>query len=326
MKTGPLKVNRRRLLQLAPTALASTSYGQEHAALLERLQLPTGKVRVIVDTDAYNEIDDAFAIAHAMRSPERFTVEAVYAGPFANKRAKTPKQGMEQSHDEILRVFDKLGQKTTALKGSTRYILDENDGHRSPASEDLIERAMRASEPIWIISLGCPTNIAAALISEPRIKEKINVVWLGGQNHHSPSADDYNTGQDYYATKTLFDSGVPLVEVFGFNYSEMMRTTVWELERFMRGRSAIADYLFETFVQYQEESRTSEDEAWSKPIWDLAATAWLVNPEWVPTSIAPSPVLMPDITWAHQPSRHPIRVSTRVFRDPIFTDFFRKIS
>ena len=40
----------------------------------ERLTVPTGKIRLVIDTDAKNEVDDQFAIAWALRSPERFQV------------------------------------------------------------------------------------------------------------------------------------------------------------------------------------------------------------------------------------------------------------
>ena len=47
-------------------------------ALEQRLAYPpAGKLRVVIDTDAYNEVDDQFAIAWALRSPERMKVEAV---------------------------------------------------------------------------------------------------------------------------------------------------------------------------------------------------------------------------------------------------------
>ena len=38
----------------------------------KRLQIPTGRLRLVIDTDAKNEVDDQFAIAWALRSPERF--------------------------------------------------------------------------------------------------------------------------------------------------------------------------------------------------------------------------------------------------------------
>lgn len=53
--------------------------------MTKRLALPTGDgpVRLLIDTDAANEIDDQYAIAWALLSPEHMTVEAVTAVPFS---------------------------------------------------------------------------------------------------------------------------------------------------------------------------------------------------------------------------------------------------
>ena len=48
-----------------------------------RLAPPTGPVRLLIDTDTANEIDDQYAIAWALMTPERMTVEAVTAEPFS---------------------------------------------------------------------------------------------------------------------------------------------------------------------------------------------------------------------------------------------------
>jgi len=51
--------------------------------LSERLALPTSQTRLLIDTDAANEIDDQFAIAWALLSPEHMTVEAITSEPFS---------------------------------------------------------------------------------------------------------------------------------------------------------------------------------------------------------------------------------------------------
>ncbi|MEO9517913.1 MAG: nucleoside hydrolase [Paracoccaceae bacterium] len=53
--------------------------------MTDRLALPNGNgpVRLLIDTDAANEIDDQYAIAWALLSPEHLTVEAVTAVPFS---------------------------------------------------------------------------------------------------------------------------------------------------------------------------------------------------------------------------------------------------
>ena len=80
------------------------------AIRLERLRPPAGRVRMVLDTDTYNETDDQFALVHALLSPERLAVEAVYAAPFHNERSDGPGHGMELSYQEILRLLQRLGR------------------------------------------------------------------------------------------------------------------------------------------------------------------------------------------------------------------------
>lgn len=49
----------------------------------QRLALPNTLSRLLIDTDTANEIDDQFALAWALLSPEAMTVEAVTAEPFS---------------------------------------------------------------------------------------------------------------------------------------------------------------------------------------------------------------------------------------------------
>lgn len=47
------------------------------------LSPPTGRVRLVIDADAANEIDDQFALTWAMQSPDRLDIEAVLAAPYS---------------------------------------------------------------------------------------------------------------------------------------------------------------------------------------------------------------------------------------------------
>lgn len=49
------------------------------ATRLERVRPLQGKVRLIIDTDTFNEIDDQFSLVYALLSPEQLKVEALYA-------------------------------------------------------------------------------------------------------------------------------------------------------------------------------------------------------------------------------------------------------
>src|SRR4030042_483404 len=77
---------------------------------IEMLKPPTNRpIRMVLDTDTYNEIDDQFALVYALISPE-LDLRAVYAAPFSNQRSTGPKDGMEKSYEEILRILQKLGK------------------------------------------------------------------------------------------------------------------------------------------------------------------------------------------------------------------------
>ncbi len=45
----------------------------------KNLKSPIGKIDVVLDTDAYNEIDDQYAIAYMMKSKGKLNVKAIYA-------------------------------------------------------------------------------------------------------------------------------------------------------------------------------------------------------------------------------------------------------
>ena len=57
---------------------------------MERLEIRSGRVDMVLDTDTYNEVDDQFALCYSLLSPERVNLQAVYAAPFHNNRSSGP--------------------------------------------------------------------------------------------------------------------------------------------------------------------------------------------------------------------------------------------
>lgn len=332
--------SRRQFLQAAAAGVLSAST-QAHQILQAQtvprdrlLAIPgPGRLRVVLDTDTYNEIDDQYAVAYSLLSPERMSVEAIYAAPFVNDRSASAAEGMEKSYEEMLRLLSFFSDvdKRIALRGSNRYFERKDRPVDSPAARDLIERALRPGDgPLYVLTIGGPVNVSSAILMEPKIKEKIVVVWLGGTPSYWPSATEFNLRQDVIASQVLFDSGVPLVQVPTKNVSEHLRTTLPELDLHLRGRSRIGDYLYGQFLQYSAVRMNTQGQAegfpYSKVIWDISAVAWLNNPEWVPSEIVPSPVLTDDMRWERGAGRHNIRVANNVDRDAVFNDVFSRLS
>jgi len=306
---------------------------------LEKLQPPNGKVRMVLDTDTYNEIDDQFAVVHALLSPEKLSVEGIYAAPFFNQRSTDPGNGMEMSYDEILRLLERLDMplENLAYRGSSGFLMDYDRPYTSDAVNDLIERSMNSDGPLYVVAIGALTNIASAILIEPKIIEKIILVWLGGNALHWPHTTEFNLCGDVLASRLVFDCGVPLVLIPCAGVTTHLRTTVSEIERFVQGQGAIGDYLAETFKTYNDDHF-----GWSKEIWDVAAIAYLINADWIPSFITSSPMVAQQppvvepgqnpypwekylLTWSFDHSRHHIRCAYYVERDPIFQNLFTKL-
>ncbi|AUS96735.1 nucleoside hydrolase [Clostridium thermosuccinogenes] len=293
--------------------------------LLKRLEPPAGKVRMVLDTDTYNEVDDQFALTYALKSKEKIDLEAVYAAPFYNERSTSPKEGMELSYTEILKILGmlKVDANNFAFKGSTDYLKNIEKPEESDAVRDLINRAMKSDDddPLYVVAIGAITNIASAMLIEPDIIRKIVVVWLGGNALFWDNATEFNLSQDILSARIVFDSGVPLVQIPCAGVTTHLLTTISELEQYIDGKSEIGTYLTSIVRSY-----TNDPFAWSKVIWDISTIAWLINPGWVPTHLVHSPIITDHNTWSFDQSRHFIRSAYFIYRDPIFADLFRKIA
>jgi len=298
------------------------------AQRLALLEPPTGRVRLVLDTDTYNEIDDQFALVYALLSPAQLAVEAVYAAPFYaarfhGDRSTSPEDGMLKSYEEIRRVLDRLGRSYEGFvfHGSASWLSSSDHPVPSEAADDLIARARAESDaPLYVVAIGAITNVASALLAAPDIADRIVVVWLGGNPHYWPTATEFNVYQDMIAARTIFDLGVALVHVPCLAVTEQLRISLPEMAQFAKGRNSIGDYLFDIFSQAVEHQPTR-----TRSIWDLGPLVWLAHPDWAPSALIHSPLLTTEQTWSHSPHRHLIREVLSIRRDETFADFFGKL-
>ncbi len=301
------------------------------AAHLAKLQRPTGMVDVVLDTDAYNEIDDQFAIAYLLKCPERFNVQALYAAPFAKAHTPDPAVGMEKSYQEILHLLHLMGREDmvpATLRGSTGYLPDEQTPVDSPAARDLAQRAAAYSpeKPLYVLAIGCITNVASALLMDPSIAAKIVVVWLGGQALHWPDNREYNLKQDVAAARVVFSSGAARVQLPCAGVGDQLRTTKHELIHCRRGQNALCDYLCDHTIQEAESYAAGKP--WSRVIWDVSVVAWMLDTEekWVLDYLVPTPIPEYDHRYAKDPRRPLMRYVYAIRRDQVFEDLFARLT
>ena len=293
--------------------------------LVRRLEPPKGRVKMVLDTDTYNEVDDQFALAYSLLSPEKLDVLAVYAAPYFNDRSSGPEDGMEKSYAEIVRLLGTMGRTSEGFvfKGSRGYLPDGETPVESEAARDLVKKAMAMPEGelLYVVAIGAITNVASAILMEPEIVKKICVVWLGGHPLSASTAREFNLMQDVPAARVVLDCGVPFTLVPCMGVASHLLATVPDMKDAIGGKNALCDALVELFGEY-----SSDHFGWAKEIWDVSTIAYLVNPDWIPTVLEHSPLLTDDCHWAHDANRHFIRVATFARRTPIFRDLYRKLA
>lgn len=292
------------------------------------LECPKGPVDMVLDTDAYNEIDDQFAIAYALRSKEKLVVQALYAAPFLNERSTSPQDGMEKSYNEILKLLGLAGENTPVFMGSGEYLRNENEAIDSPAARDLAARAMSytSERPLYVVAIGAITNVASALLINPTIADRIVVVWLGGHSIHWHDTLEFNMSQDVTAARVVFNSGVPLVILPCMGVVSSFTTTGPELRHWLSGKNPLSDYLFNQTVD--EANTYAQGKVWSRTIWDVTAIAWLLNDsgDLLMDKLIPTPIPEYDNYYAFDPRRPLCRYVYHINRDALFADLFKKLT
>lgn len=300
----------------------------DELALLRRLERPQGRVDVVMDTDTYNEIDDQFALSYMVKSPDKLNVKAIYAAPFFNTKSVGPKDGMEKSYNEIIKVLTLLGREELfpmVFKGADCFMTAETEPVCSAAAKDLAKRAMEYTPdaPLYVIALGAITNVASALLIEPNIRDRIVIVWLGGNARHWPETREFNMLQDVAAARVVFNSGCAVVQLPCMGVVSAFTTTGPELAYHLRGKNALCDYLVDVTTR---EGESSGCKTWSRTIWDVTTVAWLLNDDFTRSAIEHIPLPGYDDCYSFDSTRHFYRVVYHIDRDRVFEDLFRKLA
>ena len=295
---------------------------------IKNLLVPQGSVDVFLDTDAYNEIDDQFAISYLLKWKEKLNTKAIYAAPFLNSNSVSPKDGMEKSYDEIFKLLSLLDEKVDVFKGSEKYLDNENTPVISYAAQDLAERVKNYSpqNPLYVVAIGAITNIASAILLNPEIAQNSVVIWLGGHALHYHHTKEFNMYQDVAAARVVMQSGVPFVQLPCMGVVSNFTVSKPYLEFWLKGKNPLADYLAENTLKQADSY--AKGTAWTRVIWDVTAVAWLLNDSerFMESRIIPTPIPTYDNLYATDFNSYPMRYVYNIKRDALMTDLFRKLT
>ncbi|MCR2805135.1 nucleoside hydrolase [Paenibacillus soyae] len=200
-------------------------------------------VRIILDTDIGSDVDDAMALALAMRSPEIQIegVTTVYGN--VDLRAKMARKMAQYGKRDDVRVYAGLNR---TLLGNREIWMAGHEGDGLLTEDDklayedrhavdfIIETVMGQPGEITLVAIGPLTNIAACLIREPRIAQNVKeIVIMGGvtrlgDNGMHMRVVEHNIVCDPEAASLVFNSGAPIVMV-GLDVT--LKVTITEEER-----------------------------------------------------------------------------------------------
>ena len=297
---------------------------------LRMLEVPKGPLDMVLDTDAYNEIDDQYAISYALRASEKITVKAFYAAPFyapgINSKSESPVDGMERSYHEILKVLRLAGEERLVFRGADRFLSDEATPVLSDAAKHLAELAMgyTAEKPLYVVAIGAITNVASALLLRPGIADRIVVVWLGTNSLAWHDNREFNCLQDVAAARVVLGSGAPVVLLPCMGVVSAFTTTEPELNFWLRGenKNELTEYLASNTIE--EANSYAAGKVWSRAIWDVTTIGWLLNDDdrLMLSRLIPTPIPQYDDHLSTDTRRPLCRCVYHIERDALFGDLF----
>lgn len=288
--------------------------------LYETVSEKSKKLKVILDTDTYNECDDQFALAYMLKSPDKFDVQAITVAPFSNKESQeTIAEGTQKSYSEICKICKWLNFDITnkVFKGAVNYLKDGNINN--DAVDKIIEIAL-LNDKTYIMAIGAITNVAMAILKEPKIVEKIEVVWLGGNSLLLDDNKEFNFIQDVEAVKTVFESRVKLTIIPAKGVASNLMTSIYELEHYLKGKSKLCDYLCRIFYK----------DGYHKPherrvIWDISVIAYLINEFWFESREINCPDINGDTSYEINTQNHKITMVNYINATSVYRDLFAKL-
>ena len=267
-------MKRVRLLVCLLSCLGSVASGAQAA-----------REKVMIDTDIGDDVDDAFALALAVKSPEFEILGLSTTFGETELRAKLADRFLGEVGRSDIPVM--AGKATAATAMSQRRYAEGGHFARNShgdAADFLLDQIRKHPSEITLIAIGPLMNVGAAIDRDAATFRKLKrVVIMGGSirkgygdygyNEHVAPSPEWNILNDVASAQKLFASGVPLF-VMPLDSTQLKLDEVKRAFLFTRG-TAVTDQLAILYHLWAQETPT---------LFDPMAVAFALKPELCPVT------------------------------------------
>jgi purine nucleosidase len=243
------------------------------------------RIPVILDTDIGDAVDDSLALALALSSPELDVrgVTTVIDDVESKTRLAWKELGLFNRRDIPLAMGAPEPLLDAKLDTHPREFQTLTPADKIPdaaqkkAANFIVETAMNSRDRITLVAIGPLTNIALALKTEPRVKQRIERIVLMGGSFSAPQIE-YNIKRDPVAAAIVFGSGV-LIVAAGLEVTTPCKLRPQDLERLRVAETPAAHFL----LRLIEISQAETGEMYPT-LYDPLAVAAVFHPDLLETS------------------------------------------
>jgi purine nucleosidase len=247
------------------------------------------KTKVILDTDIGDDIDDAFALALALRSPEVEIVGITTAWGDTELRARLVQRFLKENGSPEIPIAAGMATRSVGQFSQARWAEESRPFEKKiDAVNFLLEQVRKAPGEITLVAIGPLTNIGLAIDRDAvAFKRFKRVVLMGGsikrgygdlgyRPDRGPEAE-YNIYSDVAAAQKLFTSGVPIF-MMPLDSTQLMLDEVKRNILFSAG-TPMTNSLAALYYQWADRNRTP-----TATLFDAMATAFVAQPDLCPVT------------------------------------------
>jgi purine nucleosidase len=225
--------------------------------------------KIIIDTDIGDDIDDAFAVVLALRSPELQVLGITTGFGDTEARAKVVDRMLGEAGRPDIPVAAGAATHAPNTLSQRRYGEGSHFARAShPAAVDFILDQIRKNPgEITLVCIGPLINVGAMIDKDPQTFRKLKrVVIMGGSIDRgygdpygppTPAEPEWNIKNDPHAAQKLFASGVP-VYVMPLDSTQLKLDEV-KREFLFRQGTPLTDVLTILYHQWGQQTPTLYD-------------------------------------------------------------------